>query len=98
MLPRVTSGRGIIITTTLDPTTGQYTYEVSAVGGGGGSGDTKYNVSIASGEGHLEVQRSYDQSTQTVTFTLNTKDIPLCVAVTSLPATGVEGGFYFVYE
>ena len=98
MLPRVTSGGGIVITTTLDPTTGQYTYEVSAVGGGGGSGDTKYNVSIASGEGHLEVQSSYDQSTQTVTFTLNTKDIPLCVAVTSLPTTGVEGGFYFVYE
>ena len=99
MLPRVTSGGGIVITTSVDPTTGQYTYEVSAVGGGGGSGDTKYNISIASGEGHLEVHSSYNQESQTVTFTLNTKDIPVCVAVTELPSSGaIEGGFYFVYE
>ena len=98
MLPRVTSGGGIVISTTVDPTTGQYIYEVTAIGGGGGSGDTQYNVSIATGEGHLEVASSYDQSTKTVTFTLNTKDIPVCVAVSTLPATGIEGGFYFVYE
>ena len=97
MLPRVTSGGGIVVTASVDPTTGQYTYEVTAVGGGGGSG-TQYNVNIASGEGHLEVTNSYDPQTETVTFTLNTKDIPLCVAVSTLPATGVEGGFYFVYE
>ena len=97
MLPRVTSGGGIVVTASVDPTTGQYTYEVTAVGGGGGSG-TQYNVNIASGEGHLEVTNSYDPQTETVTFTLNTKDIPVCVAVSTLPATGVEGGFYFVYE